>query len=186
MQGYLKISICVFLLTFVVSIRGDSNSTQACAVIQEKVKELSKAAHRLCEIPHSNEDLEFCSCPRTWKSIGLINLGNSNFRTTAVPATFSYEIPDTVPDDAKEILVYARIWSGNNSPRRTTDFIIYTEEGDDKYRQYLYSETYSTHARYNTNSDNLWFPMPSNRRVFLVVPHTINEAGGSLYVIGYR
>ena len=28
MQGYLKISICVFLLTFVVSIRGDSNSTQ--------------------------------------------------------------------------------------------------------------------------------------------------------------
>ena len=158
----------------------------ACTVIREKVQELSKAARRFCEIPQSNKDLEICSCPRTWKSIGLIEIGNSNFRSTAVPATFSYEIPDVVPDDAKEIFVYARFWSGNSSPTVSTDFTIYTEEGDDKYQQYIYLLPYSSGARYNSNSDNLWFPMTSNRRVFLVVPNTMQESGGTLYVTGYR
>ena len=155
-------------------------------MIQEKVKELSQAAHLFCELPQSNEDPEICACQRTWKSIGLNRIGGSNFRSTAVPATFSYEIPDTVPDDAKEVFLYARFYTGNGGGI-TSHFTIYTEEGDDKYQQYITLDGYSSHARWNSNTDNLWFPMPSNRRVFLVVPNThASDAGGELYVTGYR
>ncbi len=44
-----------------------------------------------------------------------------------------------------------------------------------------------TQVGYNTNSDNMWFPMPPNRRVYLGVPKLYgNAVKVSIYVIGYR
>ena len=149
--------------------------------------EFSNAAKFLCGLPAGNHTPKTCSCPHTWTSITMTQIGYSNFRSTAVPATLSYEIPDTIPDKAQEVLVYAYFWSYNSSPSRTSHFVIYTEEDDKKYEQYITLRTYSGTNFYNTNSDNLWFPMPSNRRVFLVVPGThSSNAGGHFYVIGYR
>ncbi len=72
--------------------------------------------------------------------------------------------------------------SGSNS-----HFKIYTEEDDGKeYAKYMTLLT-GSHSYYYINTDNLWFPMTSSRRVFLSVPHALSgNIFGYLYVIGYR
>lgn len=149
--------------------------------MQKQVSEFSKTANFLCG--PSNHS---CSCPRTWKSISMTKIGHSNLQTTALPATFAYDIPDTVPDNAKEVLVYVYFWSGNSNPQTLSHFKIYTEEGDHKYEQYVALRSYRNTNFFNTNTDNLWFPMPSNRKIFMEVPHRHGTAGGEVYVIGHR
>ena len=55
-----------------------------------------------------------------------------------------------------------------------------------RYEKYLMVYSWSQDA-ISTNSDNMWFPMPPNRRVYLTVPtaHGAN-AGARLFAIGYR
>ena len=160
----------------------------ACTTIQEKVTEFSKAAHTLCGLPLDSHITKSCSCPYTWTSITMTTIGYSNFQSSALPATSSYEIPDTVPDDAKEVLVYAYVHSANSNPATLSHFKIYTEEDDNKYEQYITLRSYYGTSFINTNTDNLWFPMPSNRRVFMEIPSGGRHGGarGDIYVIGYR
>ncbi len=40
---------------------------------------------------------------------------------------------------------------------------------------------------FNSNSENMWFPMPPNRRVYLTVPEAYGvKAMAFISVIGYR
>ncbi len=83
--------------------------------------------------------------------------------------------------------MYVHAQVGTTSPvGLVTHLKIYTEEGDSDYVQYIGIRTYTNQA-WNTNSDNLWFPMPSNRKLLVELSNTL---GGyidtSVYVIGYR
>lgn len=124
-------------------------------------------------------------CHHTWTSVPITRIADSRFRSTIVPDTHSFEIPDIIPEEAKEVLLYAAFWSGNSNPTVYSHFKIYTEEGDQKYEKYISLWTFNNNFG-NTNSDNLWFPLTSNRRVYLEATHTFNaNSGGHIFVIGY-
>ncbi len=64
---------------------------------------------------------------------------------------------------------------------------VFTQEGSNKrFEKYLYMLTFHQLA-YNTNSDNMWFPMPSNRRIYMTVNKDVGaNCGAQLYAIGYN
>ncbi len=119
----------------------------------------------------------------TWTSVDRTQISSTNFRSTG---TLSYEIPALIPDDAIEVLLYVDFRAASSSGS-TSHFKIYTEEDDGKeYAKYITLRTGSRSYWY-VNTDNLWFPMTSSRRVFLNVPNALSGTiHGSLYVIGYR
>ncbi len=120
----------------------------------------------------------------TWTSVDLTEIGRTNFRSTG---TLSFEIPDLIPDDAIEVLLYAWFHAASSSGTTVSHFKIYTEEDDGKeYAKYINMMT-GSRSYYYVNTDNLWFPMTSSRRVFLNVPNALSGSiWGLLYVIGYR
>lgn len=83
--------------------------------------------------------------------------------------------------------MYVYIQVGYSSPaNEVTHVKIFTEDGNKDYVKYIGLRTYGNRA-WNTNSDNLWFPMPSNRRVYVGVSNAHGgNISGNLYVIGYR
>ena len=102
--------------------------------------------------------------------------------------TSTYIIPGIIPSNATEVLVFvgANI-HGYSNVGPSTDLKIFTQIGATKYEKYLmlYSSDQTT---YFSNSENMWFPMPPNRMVYLTVPQAY---GGKIAwigfsVIGYR
>ena len=97
-----------------------------------------------------------------------------------------YDIPDTIPSASKELLVYVSVGSGDSSPGIDNHIKIYTQIGDNRYEKYLYTKTWNQNA-VNTNSDNMWFPMPRSRFIYLTVPTADGvNIGVNLFAIGYR
>ena len=63
---------------------------------------------------------------------------------------------------------------------------LYTQIGTNRYEKYLYVMSADQPA-YSFNSDNMWFPMPPSRLVYLTVPAAHNNnVGFCLFVTGYR
>ena len=76
--------------------------------------------------------------------------------------------------------------AGYSGPNQGHFIKIYTEQNQKQYEKYIYVRSYGQNA-WNTNSDNLWFPMTSGRQVFVesTLAHT-GSIGVYLYAIGYR
>ena len=142
-----------------------------------------KGVRSLCGRSPSPSD---CSCQAdpTWTSIPgpIVEFGRSHLISAG---TTSFVIPSSIPDGAKEVLVFAEIitWDG---PSTTSRLKLYTEEGSKRYQQYILVRTSSTSGR-GANSDNMWFPLMRNRRLYLENP-TAHSTGVriKLYAIGYR
>ena len=110
-------------------------------------------------------------------------IGSTNLQHAA---TFSYTIPDVIPSTAREVLVHAGVRNGNSNNGPLQHLKIFTQIETCRYEKYLLIYSYPQEA-YNTNSDNMWFPMPPNRLVYLTVPtETGGNSGVRLFVIGYR
>ena len=64
---------------------------------------------------------------------------------------------------------------------------VFTQDGSNKrFEKYLYMHTWNQVA-INTNSDNMWFPMPINRRIYMTVDMDAGpNCGAHLYAIGYN
>jgi hypothetical protein len=113
--------------------------------------------------------------------IGFADLTNS------VPETLTYPIPGVIPSTAHEVLVYATVKAGWNDQPFTIDLKFFTQIGGIKYEKYLPLVAYHQDA-VNTNSDNMWFPMPPDRQFFLYAPATNQGSYNScvINIIGYR
>ena len=146
------------------------------------MKELETAINSLCTSETTSPPQ---TAPQvTWTSVPLTQIGYTQFRSVG---TLSYAIPNIIPDDAKEVLVYVSTFVGNSGPSSLISHLkIFTEIEENDYVKYVGIRTYPQDA-WISNSDNLWFPMPSNRRVHVQVPnaHT-SYIDGYFYVIGYR
>lgn len=119
----------------------------------------------------------------TWTSVEMTEIGRSHFRHRT---THAFSIPDVIPTTAREVLVYAYFEDGYSSPDQVTHFKVYTEEVTTKYIKYISIHSYSGYS-WAYNSDNMWFPLTSNRRVYIEVPKVTTEnVGGYIYVTGYR
>ena len=158
-----------------------------CSAITAKLEELKQATKTLCGNYTKSMTIdksEYLSYFVTWKSVPITLIGNTDFRSRG---TLSYEIPSIIPDEAMEVLIYAYFYKRSSSGS-TSHFKIHTE-GDDgeEYAKYITLTPYSYSYSHSSNTDNLWFPMPSSRRIFLNVPNALSSSiGGLLYVIGYR
>ena len=118
----------------------------------------------------------------TWTSVPITSIGGTNMRH---PNTFSYAIPSVIPSKAKNVLVYATMYTGHAN-RVSQNIKVFTQNGGKRYEKYLYSFSYPQSA-INTNSDNMWFPMPVNRRIYMTVTHDAGtNSRAELYVVGYN
>ena len=139
---------------------------------------LAAQAHQYVEPPPSP-----CTCPVEWESFNIVRLGSINMRSTS---TQSFVIPTAVPSTAKEVLVYVYTYMGY-SVERDAHLKIYTESSPTRrFEKYLAIKTYKQDA-YATASDNMFFPMPSNRRVYVSLSRALTgNVLGYINVIGYR
>ena len=155
------------------------NST-VCTNIESCLTTLSQGFTTLCNgtIPTPS-----CSCPVEWESFNMVDLGAINMASTS---TQTYTLPDAVPTTAKQVLVYVFAYMGY-SQDLLAHLRIYTESSPTRrFEQYLLIKTYNQDA-YGTSSANIFFPMPSNRRVYVNLSRTLpGNVFGRVSVIGYR
>ena len=76
--------------------------------------------------------------------------------------------------------MYAEVQAGQSSPDKTSRLKLYTEEGCERYEQYIVVRTYDQNA-WSTNSDNMWFSVTESRRLHMEIPdsHTGNVSANS-------
>ena len=155
------------------------SSLTECYTIQFHMKELKTAFNSLCNSTAASPELN----PVEWNSIPLTRIGDINMRTTA---TQTFQIPSTIPQTAKEILVYVYI-IGGRSASIFVQMKVYTEMSHTRrFEKYLPLRTWSQEAHTMT-ADNMWFPLTPNRRVYLSLSGTTSgNVWGHINVIGYR
>ena len=121
--------------------------------------------------------------PVNWTSVTKTSIGSSDLRHAS---TMTFTIPNIIPSSAREVLIFVGIHSGTSDRGPNHDLKVFTQIGTNRYEKYLTLYSWTQDA-WNTNSDNMWFPMPPNRRVYLTVPaiHGRN-AGARLFAIGYH
>ena len=156
------------------------NNTASCDTVKERLNQLSEAIQAMCE----GSDVGSTIVRNTWTSVPLTRIGQTNMQH---PGTLSYVIPSVIPSTAKNVLVYAILKCGgaNNGP--THDVKIFTQDGSStRYEKYLFMESWRQSA-INTNSDNLWFPMPANRRIYMTISsNNGNNCFARLNAVGYN
>lgn len=125
--------------------------------------------------------MQYYYSPYNWTSVPETLIGNSNLQHAA---TVSFTIPNVIPSKAREVLIHAGVFARDNyggSSYYTIKF--FTQIKNYRYEKYVL--IYS--GGLNTNSDNMWFPMPPNRRVYITIPTPLGlNSGARLYAIGYR
>ena len=124
-----------------------------------------------------------CACRSTWTSVVPTRIGWSTLRHTG---TLTFTIPSIIPNSATEVFVFVNVKSGLSSSEVHQTLKIYTLDNAQEYAQYMHSVGYPQEA-WNTNSDNMWFPMPANRRIYLQIfaAHG-TSVSAELQAIGYR
>ena len=124
-----------------------------------------------------------CVISVPWTPVNKTQIG-SDYLTTAT--TLSYSIPSIIPSTAREVLVYTTMWCGWNRVTVDADITYFVEVNGIRYEHFLHVYAYRQSA-INTNSDNMWFPMPPNRMVYIDVPLAFSSNYRTLVsVIGYR
>ena len=112
-------------------------------------------------------------------------IGYNNLDTKA---TLSFQIPNNIfPVTAKEILLHATVQCGHSTAAGYpfVDVSFYVEENGIQFKKLLLMRGYPQHA-FKTNSDNMWFPMPSNRMVYIEVPVALSRhCDTSISATGY-
>ena len=169
------ISVTAVIILYAITCDAQfMDQTATCADVQQKLQSLSTTLQAWCNYTSTV----------TWTSVPQTEIGSSDLLNAA---TTSYKIPNVIPSTAREVFIFIGAFQGQaNKVGHADSLKIFTVEGTNSYEQFLY--LYSDHQNAtNTNSDNMWFPMPSNRMIYLEVPVAQGPAcGASLYVIGYR
>lgn len=174
-------SLCFSLL---LTIHADQEEN-TCTEVQQKLQTLSESVQDLC-VSLSPPAQQQCDCGHAvnWTSVSMTQIAYSQLRQTG---TLVYDIPSVIPSSAEEVLLLASVAVGRTGPSNSWHHIkIYTQQDSQQYEKYLTIYTWPNKA-HNTNSDNLWFPMTTDRQVFveLSVAHT-GHLHFYLNAIGYR
>jgi hypothetical protein len=112
------------------------------------------------------------------------HVGSFDLQKSAV----SFNLPSsTIPPGASEMLVYAGVFFGNCPGGNIQDIKISVNANGVSYDQFIFMRYY-LQAAWNSNSDNMWFPVPSDGKINIQIPEVRNCAHDGLYVylIGYR
>jgi hypothetical protein len=82
------------------------------------------------------------------------------------PGKITKEIPTNIPNEAQEILIYAYIATSYVRGGKHSFKISVKPSESQEAAFYLYSVANMQQA-WSYNSDNVWLPMPNNRKIFL-------------------
>ncbi|HVP50281.1 MAG TPA: hypothetical protein VMT56_03565 [Candidatus Bathyarchaeia archaeon] len=171
----------------------------AFTTLKESEKsEQEKANQTLLSLRQQNDQL-FLSLQSNIKELRETYLSKSesvNFFSTAInlgslpsgkSAPLNYNIPDKIPDSAREIFIYAYI---------ATDFVKGGDQGfkisvklDDSREAAFYLYTHAnTKPGWAYNSDNVWLPLPVDRKVRIQAlgEPLFGSWEGGVKIIAYR
>mmetsp|Transcript_8384 Transcript_8384/g.13773 ORF Transcript_8384/g.13773 Transcript_8384/m.13773 type:complete len:203 (+) Transcript_8384:60-668(+) len=108
------------------------------------------------------------------------NLGSFSYA-----ASREFVIPKDIPNKCKKILVYMTFDSGGSTPDRYPNITIQVNAHYRVYKHYLQAHTYAQNA-WAFNSDNVWLPMPKDRKITMFQSQVYGgNAGGSIRIIRY-
>ena len=132
----------------------------------------------------NNELLSFCHAfPVPWTPVNKTEIGRSNLNAATV---LSYSIPSIIPSTAQAVLLYSSVRCGTSTINDEGDIAYYVVVDGIRYEHFLYMRSYPQQA-HNTNSDNMWFPMPQNRLIYTQVPIAFpGQCFNVVHVIGYQ
>jgi hypothetical protein len=120
----------------------------------------------------------------TWTPVD-ISLGELRYTT----GTTTYDIPSSIPTSAKEILVYVWEFKGRGGAGGIGEggsYKIYTSQGSNQYVQKIAYFEYDNYA-WTFNSDNLWFPITAERKIYVNLEGDISGNKNSrIEILGYR
>ena len=141
-----------------------------CSDVMSKMTGLKAALKSTCgnSIPISTQRYDH---PVGWTSVTKHHIGTSNLQHAS---TMTFTIPHIIPSSAREVLIFVGASSGHSNRGPYNDLKVFTQIGTTKYEKYLTLYSWTQDA-WNTNSENMWFPMPPNRRVYLTVPAAYME-----------
>ena len=136
-----------------------------------------------------------CSCSNVqqpnfnWTSIPRTEIGSSTLR--ANQAFQSYSLPSSIPSTANEVLVHVVVICGRLGDYPNQYIKLYAKDGSQQYEQYIFLKSWETNnIAINSNSDNMWFPVTSDRKIHMEVPgaaeQSCYDSTGKVFVIGYR
>ena len=127
----------------------------------------------------SSESATWTPVAKTPISPGGLSLQNAT--------TFNFQIPDIIPLAAREFMVYAIVKCGGTHHQRVGDIIFYVMHNGLRFEKFLYMHSYRYQEAWNTNSDNMWFPMPADRLLHVEITVAIPGNCRTLFfTIGYR
>ena len=96
-----------------------------------------------------------------------------------------FPLPSSIPDSAKEFLVYAYFKAGY-SKSAVANARFYTQDTNGQYSKYMRVRGYNQVA-HTVTSDNMWFPLTSQKTLQLQLSHVMEgNVVGHVNVIGYR
>ncbi len=101
----------------------------------------------------------------------------------------SYNISKVIPTSANAVLIYGYVQCGYANRDVTQDITIFTKgpNGYPRYEKYLFVHSYNQRS-WSFNSENMWFPMPINRQLYIQYPRSLVESTGcniTLAATGY-
>ena len=101
-------------------------------------------------------------------------------------AVYDFDLPEDLPRSAREILLFIFVDIGWSKPNRRISLKVFTQVDGRHQAHYMSLHTYEQHS-FSTNSDNIWLPVGSDRKVYVDVPHTCERGlEGCVCLIGYR
>eukprot|EP01084_Bolivina_argentea_P047577 87673_1 len=131
--------------------------------MQEMKKQLNELKTKLDQISNGENEVP-------------VNVDFGTLATTV--GTYTFQIPDSIPSDAKKILLYIYFQSGGCSPDIWGDIEIISNCHGKDYNQFFTFHTYSQNA-WSYNSDSFWLPLPENRKIIMKINMGKTKYGGN-------
>lgn len=164
------------------------------AVIEEKDKKIKALEQRVQSLETKYTPQLKLKSDILWHPLPLdasTHLGGFSAGTPQ-GCTYQFQLPvNLIPGDAKEILLHVAVCVGSSLPNPSQSYWlgVYVKDGETKYSKASRLTTAKQNA-FNDNSENMWFPMPADRSVYLEVAKRERpierNAKCNVYVIGYR
>ena len=83
------------------------------------------------------------------------------------------------------MLIYAYVYGRGSAAYHTlADLDFYVVQDGVTYLKRMFLDEHVN--QYTVNSENMWFPVPSNRLLYFYVPRAFSQGIAYVYAIGYR
>ena len=123
-----------------------------------------------------------------WQPLSRVSIGTVN---PGIAENQSFSLTNFVPSDAKEVLIFATISTGE-FPTDENDKVgilsMWTSNGPLEYKKHLSYHMFHQVA-WSINSDNMSFPVTPDMTLYLSFEPPLPEGGQqsvNVYVTGYR